>query len=43
MLKYFQKSLRSFILANLQNKDLELKSFIQIMKKTVVAKAKVNL
>lgn len=43
MLKYFQKDLKFFILAKLQNKDLELKSFVQIVKKVVIANAKANL
>ena len=30
-------------MAKLQNKDLKLESFIQIMRKTVVVKAKANL
>lgn len=42
MLRYFQKSLRSSILAKLENEDLELEIFIQIMKKTVIAKTKAN-
>ena len=43
MLKYFQKGLRPFILAKLQTKDLELKNYLQIVKKAVIAKAKTNL
>lgn len=43
MLKYFLKGLRSSILAELQNEDLKLENFIQIVKKPVVAKAKANL
>lgn len=43
MLKYFQKSQRPFILAKPQNKNIKLESFIQIMKKLVITKAKVNL
>lgn len=43
MLKYFQKSLQFSILAKLQNKNLELKSFIQIIKTAIIAKAKANL
>lgn len=31
------------MLAELQNEDLELKSFVQIIKKVIIAKAKVNL
>lgn len=42
MLKYFQKSLKPFILTKLQNKDHELESFVQIIKKTIVAKAKID-
>lgn len=43
ILSYFWEDLRSFILAELQNEHLELESFIQIVKKSVVAKAKANL
>ena len=43
MLRYFQEDLRPFILAELQNEDLELKSFVQILKKVVVPKIKANL
>lgn len=43
MLKYFRKGLRPSILAKLQNKNLELESFVQIIKKAVIAKAKANL
>ena len=43
MLRYFQKDLQPSILAKLQNKDLELKNFVQIVKKAVIAKAKANL
>ena len=42
MLRYFQEGLRPSILAELQNKDLELESFVQIVKKAVVAKAKAS-
>ena len=37
------RSLRPSILAELQNEDHELKSFVQIVKKEVVAEAKANL
>lgn len=43
LLKYFQKCLRLSILAKLQNENLKVESFIQIVKKAVVAKAKSNL
>ena len=43
MLKYFQKSLRLFMLAKSQNKDLELKNFLQIVKIAIITKAKKNL
>ena len=43
MLKYFRKGSRLSILAEVQNEDLELKSFVQIVKKTVIAKAKTSL
>lgn len=43
MLKYFSKNLRLSIFIELQNKELKLKSFIQIVKRAVVAKAKKNL
>ena len=43
MLRYFREGLRPSILAELQNKDLELENFVQIVKKAVVAKAKANL
>ena len=43
MLKYFQEGLRPFILAKLQNQDLKLESFVQMVKKTVVAEAKPSL
>ena len=43
MLRYFRKGLKPSILAELQNKDLELESFVQIIKKTIVVKAKANL
>ena len=40
IVRYFQKSLKPFVLTKLQNKDLELKSFLEIVKKRIVAKAK---
>ena len=43
ILRYFQKNLKLSMLAELQNKNLELESFFQVMKKVVVAKAKANL
>lgn len=43
MLRYFWKSLQLFILAELQNNDLKLKNFVQILKKIIVIKAKANL
>ena len=43
MLRYFREGLRPSILAELQNEDLELESFLQIVKKAVVAEAKANL
>ena len=43
MLRYFREGLRPSILAELQNEDLELESFVQIVKKAVVAEAKANL
>lgn len=43
ILKYFRKSLRSSVLAELQNKNFELENSIQIVKKAVVNEAKVNL
>ena len=43
MLWYFQKDLQTSILAKLQNKDHKLQSFVKIVKKTIVAKAKANL
>lgn len=43
MLSYFRKNLRLSILIKLQNKNLELESFVQIVKKIVIAKAKTNL
>ena len=43
ILRYFQEGLRSSILTKLQNEDHKLKSFVQIVKKAVVAKAKANL
>ena len=43
MLRYFQEGLRPFILAELQNEDLKLENFVQIVKKAVVAEAKANL
>lgn len=38
MLNYFQKGLRPSILAKLQNKDLKVENFVQIIKKAVVGK-----
>ena len=43
ILKYFQEDLRPSILAKLQNEDHELKNFLQIVKKVVIAEAKANL
>lgn len=43
MLRYFWKSLKPSILARFYNKNLELKSFMWIIKKTIVTKAKANL
>lgn len=43
MLKYFQKDLKRSILAKLQNKNIEPESVVQIVKKTVIVKAKANL
>ena len=43
MLRYFREGLRPSILAELQNEDHELESFVQIVKKAVVAEAKTNL
>ena len=43
MLRYFRKGLRPSILAKLQKEDHELESFIQIVKKAVVAETKANL
>ena len=43
MLRYFWKSLRPSILAELQNKDHKLENFLQIVKKAVAAEAKANL
>ena len=43
ILRYFQKDLRPSILAELQNKNHKLENFLQIVKKTVTAKAKANL
>ena len=40
---YFREGLQPSILAKLQNKDLKLESFVQIVKKAVVTKAKANL
>ena len=37
MLKYFRKNLKPFVLAELEYQDLKLKSFNQIVKKTVNA------
>ena len=43
MLRYFCKDLKPSILAELKHQDLELKSFNQMLKKTVNVKAKVAL
>lgn len=43
MLWYIQKDLKSSILAKLQNEDLELEGFTQMIKKVEVAEAKTNL
>lgn len=43
MLKYFWEGLRLSILAKLQNKNLELENFVQIVKKAIVVEAKANL
>lgn len=43
MLRYFQKDLKSSILAKLQNKNFKLENFVQIIKKVVVTKTKANL
>ena len=43
MLRYFWNGLWFFILAKLQNKDLKLESFMQMVKKAIIAKAKANL
>lgn len=43
ILKYFGKDLISSILAKLFNKYLKLENFVQIAKKTIVAKVKANL
>ena len=43
ILRFFWKDLKPSILAKLQNKNFELKSFIYIVKKIVVDKAKANL
>ena len=43
MLRYFWEGLKPSILAKLQNKNLELESVLQIVKKIVIAKAKANL
>ena len=43
ILKYYKKSLWLFILAKLQNKNLELENFCRIIKKAIIAKAKANL
>ena len=40
MLRYFRKSLKPSVLAELEHQDLELESFDQMVKKTVDAKAK---
>ena len=42
MFRYFRKGLRLSILVELQNEDLELGSFPQIVKKAVVAEAKAS-
>ena len=42
MLRYFREGPRPPILAELQNEDLELESFVQIIKKTVIAEAKAS-
>ena len=39
----FQESLRLSIMAKVQNKDLKLENFFQIVRKVVVVKAKANL
>ena len=43
ILRYFREGLIPSILAELQNEDLELENFVQIIKKAVVAEAKANL
>ena len=43
MLRYFRENLKPLILAELEHQDLELKSFNQMVKKTVDAKVKVAL
>ena len=43
MLEYIQKDQQPSILTKLFNKDQELKNFLQIVKKTIVTKTKVNL
>ena len=40
MLRYFQEGLKLSVLAKLEHRDLELKSFDQMVKKAVNAKAK---
>lgn len=43
MLWYLSKNVKPCILTELQNKDLELENFVWIIKKTLIAKAKINL
>lgn len=43
MLKYFCKDLKPFILAKLQNENLKLESFVEIVKKVVINKGKAIL
>ena len=43
ILKYFWKGLKPSILAELQNEDFKLESFVQIVKKAVITKAKASL
>ena len=43
ILRYFQKSLKPFILAKIEHQDLELESFDQMIKKAVNVKAKAAL
>ena len=40
MLRYFRKSLKPFVLAEVEHQNLELESFHQMVKKAVDAKAK---